>query len=763
MQVDTNQRCRAQLQGGRVMRLRMRFNIATRACAFVFPVALVWMTLTASASAVNPERAYELVSPAYKGGYGANEIRAVAPDGESVAFFSFGAFAGAPVNLVANIYLARRGTSGWSTTPLTPSAVTAPFATLENPIDFSATLESSLSFTVLGPNRGEAYYEGNEDEFLLHRSDAPDVDAGFEIAGEIIKTIGERQVLASYHGASSDLSHIVFSVDNDREPLLPEYQEVNENSIYDLASHGVAGQSLQLIGIDNKDKLLDPESCKIILGNEYGLLNGERISSSNAISADGSEIFFQATLEGCTRGEHEQLFVRLGGSKTLEVGKPPSEACSEVPCPGAVARASTLFQGASEDGSKVFFTTAAPLVSHDKDASTDLYMASIGCPSGTGEGCEAAQREVRSLVQISHALVAGEAAAVQNVVAISPDGLHVYFVARGVLSEGPNAEGDLAVSGADNLYVYDSASGKPPLFVADLCSGPELSGVSKDVQCPSHLREGNPEHGGENDMHLWEQAPEAQTTRDGQFLVFSCYAQLLPGDTDTAKDVYRYDARTGALDRVSVGEGGYDGNGDNNNFDASIAKYSEDGLVAKEHNLSDRAISEDGSRIVFTTADPLSPSAVNGLVNVYEWHKQPDWSEGKVSLISSGSSDESDGDVVISSSGGNVFFLTSQGLVTQDVDGAQDVYDARLGGGFPQSPAAQQPCAGDACQGPLTNPAPLLIPGSVSQAPGENLSPPTAVKAKLKAKAKTKRKVKKRASSRKRAGRAKKGSGRSWR
>jgi len=52
-------------------------------------------------------------------------------------------------------------------------------------------------------------------------------------------------------------------------------------------------------------------------------------------------------------------------------------------------------------------------------------------------------------------------------------------------------------------------------------------------------------------------------------------------------------------------------------------------------------------------------------------------------------------------------------------------YDARLGAGFPVAPAPRQPCvAGDSRQGPLTNPAPLLVPGSVSQAPGENLPPP---------------------------------------
>ena len=39
-------------------------------------------------------RAYELVSPVYKGGYGAGKIEAVAGNGEGVAFFSPGQFAG---------------------------------------------------------------------------------------------------------------------------------------------------------------------------------------------------------------------------------------------------------------------------------------------------------------------------------------------------------------------------------------------------------------------------------------------------------------------------------------------------------------------------------------------------------------------------------------------------------------------------------------------------------------------------------------------
>jgi hypothetical protein len=109
-----------------------------------------------------------------------------------------------------------------------------------------------------------------------------------------------------------------------------------------------------------------------------------------------------------------------------------------------------------------------------------------------------------------------------------------------------------------------------------------------------------------------------------------------------------------------------------------------------------------------------------------------------VSLISSGSSLTSDNQPVISPSGRDVFFLTTARLVRQDTDEVVDLYDARLGGGgFPAAPAERQPCSGDACQGPLTNPAPLLVPGSVPQAPGQNFAAPvstTTVKPKPKSK-----------------------------
>jgi Tol biopolymer transport system component len=428
-----------------------------------------------------------------------------------------------------------------------------------------------------------------------------------------------------------------------------------------------------------------------------------------------------------------QVFARLGGTRTLEVSKPLAEAkeCGEmIPCKGAGKRASAYFKGASEDGSRVFFTTTQSLTGEGEGE--DLYMATIACPGGEAVECAPAEKQVASLTLVSHPVIAGQSAEVKGITRLAPDGSRVYFVAGGVLTEGVNAQGGAPVKEADNLYVYDTASGKI-VFVADLCSGPQLSGAVVDAHCPRDLSGGG-EVSSRNDIGLWGFA-EAQSDRQGRFLVFSTFAQLLSNDTDNAKDVYRYDAETGGLDRVSLGEAGYDANGNRNdtaklvdntgreNADSTIAP-GHMGQIAEavgQQEMASRAISEDGSRIVFSTAEPLSPAVSNGpgLTNVYEWH------QGSVALVSGGAAEESDSNAVISPSGQNIFFTTTQGLVPLDTDGLRDVYDARLGGGFAPAPAERQPCSGDACQGPLTNPAPLLVPGSVPQAPGENLSVPT--------------------------------------
>jgi hypothetical protein len=90
--------------------------------------ALVWFGLVGvfvcvccvpvGAFGVSGGRVYELVSPVYKGGFGALHIEGVAGDGDSVAFYSPGAFAGTPCGPEVVDYVARRDGLEWSTSSL---------------------------------------------------------------------------------------------------------------------------------------------------------------------------------------------------------------------------------------------------------------------------------------------------------------------------------------------------------------------------------------------------------------------------------------------------------------------------------------------------------------------------------------------------------------------------------------------------------------------------------------------------------------------
>jgi hypothetical protein len=744
------------------MRLK-NINVRARGvCTLAVLIVLATPALTATPALALPEgRHYEMVSPAYKGGYGVLNLVASAMqgagEGEGVVFNSAGHFAGQPVGAITGAYLARRGASGWSPSPLLPPEALEATSLLN---DVSPTLKG-IYYGAAGPNSFAGEEEGGLN-FFWHDLLAPDTGADFLTAeGEPGFGVPLEQVdgkplstLTGSTGSDAGFCDVVFhggatggTPANRGEALLSEGQANEE--LYDLATGapGCGGErALRLVAVANRlgshhePALIEP-SCKPRLGGGI-----------NAVAAGGSEIFFGTAVDGHVCSD-EGLFVRLGGERTLEVSRPldvskPFGGCEgetggvgdgvvgEVPCVGASTRASAVFQGASEDGSRVFFTTTAPLVAGDEDSGNDLYMAQIGCPVGES-GCEPSKREVTSLVQVSHDPNVGEAAEVQGVSVLSADARRIYFVARGVLSGG-NAAGGSPVKGADNLYVYDLKEDGAPgeattHFVAALCSDAGRSGEVSDARCPNDLGEV-----GRNDDSDWSEGNgprELQTTGDGGFLVFASYGRLAAGDTDSARDVYRYDAQTETLDRVSVGEDGYDADGNSDAFDALLPPL-EFGLVRKSDELGSRAISEDGSRVVFESAEPLSPDATNGLTNAYEWHLRPGWGEGRVGLVSTGSDEfpvgeelgggngHSIGNVMITPSGRDIFFMTTQGLAEQDTDGAEDVYDARLGSGFPVEAARPKACEGDACQGPLTNPAPLLVPGSVSQAPGENFPPP---------------------------------------
>ncbi len=224
-----------------------------------------------------------MVSPVYKGGYAVDEITAVAPDGESLAFAAHGGFGGIGANFVGNGYLASRAASGWSSAPLTPPATLAPESHVQDPLDFSASLGTSLAIATKGSNKGVATVEGTENEFLLHQTSAAYAQSSFEVAGEPLLAVGGVHWEAAYVGASTDFSHILFLQVRSPTPLLAKTETVGPRALYDLTSHS-STKPLSLVGVDNKGNVLGP-SCPVFLGNdEQGGGNDNRPHSTTASS-----------------------------------------------------------------------------------------------------------------------------------------------------------------------------------------------------------------------------------------------------------------------------------------------------------------------------------------------------------------------------------------------------------------------------------------------------------------------------------------------
>ena len=111
---------------------------------------------------------------------------------------------------------------------------------------------------------------------------------------------------------------------------------------------------------------------------------------------------------------------------------------------------------------------------------------------------------------------------------------------------------------------------------------------------------------------------------------------------------------------------------------------------------------DESGRLLFTSSDALVPRDVNGRDDVYEYDpvgvgscRPPSYGQGAgvvfneklggcVGLVSAGTGNtdslffDASGKEPDGEEGGNVFFTTQDGLVSQDKDGTADMYDARV-------------------------------------------------------------------------------------
>jgi hypothetical protein len=138
-----------------------------------------------------------------------------------------------------------------------------------------------------------------------------------------------------------------------------------------------------------------------------------------------------------------------------------------------------------------------------------------------------------------------------------------------------------------------------------------------------------------------------------------------------------------------------------------------------------RVLSADGRRVFFESRDSLAATDTNSPArDVYQWEARGSGSctraSGCVSLISGGRGSGDSQFVDASSDGSDAFFLTEDSLVVSD-PGSIDLYDARVGGGFPV-PTEATACEGDACQ---ILPSPPVDPTLTTLTPGHGNPKPT--------------------------------------
>jgi hypothetical protein len=516
---------------------------------------------------------------------------------------------------------------------------------------------------------------------------------------------------ANFLAGSKDLSSVVFE---DDVPLTPEAGDGDE--LYVRTADGVHLVSLLPGGIPVHGVLGGSTRSTTEEAVTQELVPYNLANYRNAVSADGSRIFFQA--EG-------NLYVRENAEQ------PHTEECADATkaCTvqvdalqgGSGSGGGGEFMAASEDGSKVFFTDENRLTpdSTAEPGKPDLYEYDLNRPlTERLQDLTASTSEPADVLGISGA---------------SGDGSYVYFVAEGALTGTQhNSQGAVAQAGQPNLYLSHAGA---RTFIATL----DPNSDSCDWSAPECLA-----------APLLGQS-SARVSANGEFIGFNsdlsltgygnmgnaCVPVLVGGSVEVGnfgpgacQEVFVYEAADGRLSCASCDPSGVPPVGP-----AAIpfpSPASQDGGMRNAY--PQRNVSDAG-QVFFETPDPLVPGDTNGKRDVYEWQ------DGRDALISSGTSDANSYFLDASVNGSDVFFATAQPLLRRDTDSAYDIYDARTGGGFPEPPASGAPCEGSGCRGAGTV-APVFS-GSAASATfsgtGNLASPPTPVVSKKAVKKRAKR------------------------
>lgn len=684
-------------------------------------------------------RAYERVSPASTNGapIGSELISA---DGSAVGFQSLGLFGepGATESTDGPLYTSTRDASGWTTTANEASAVQfqdeTPQATAEGRA-YSANLGENL-YTLVPSSASPIDFRF----YRRRRSDGTMVEVGPAVPPNKLEswTPAEGQAPIVLLGASNDLAHVFFAFDehNARDHWeWPGDPTPSEYSLYEYTGTGNAEPKLVDVKPGPGEANARPSEHPNVTsgcGAELGYADlfytrGHTWDSYNAIStpsaSDASPTVYFTALSvgprcrepGVTAPLADELYARLDGTHTVAISEPSKEDCEACDTSEAAQEAAPrggIFQGASQDGSRVFFLSEQRLFDGAKgETGENLYEYDFAAAN---------PHERVSLIAPIAAL--GESASSEGVMRVSNDGSHVYFVSKDVLAgTKANEFGTSPEEHADNLYVYDTDA-RTVTFIT--------------ILSPNDSREWGVE----------DSRGSVETTPDGRFLLFSSVNDVTPDASGEASQLYRYDARPASAEesgiprlvRISVGDA--TSNDGNDGFESITGGQAYELPVPAFHKADFMA--DDGSRVFFQSRGRLAPGAldnacayVEGGVCVSPAYNTYEFENGRVYLLSDGRDTHSNfrgtvASLIGASPSGSDVYIKSADPLTGEPGGeaaTSHIFDARVDGGFPVPPALTR-CT-DECQGPGSSPPTFSSPGSSTfVGPGNPSSQPGARK-----------------------------------
>lgn len=680
-------------------------------------------------------RVYELVTRYEEGGHevGLNGVEAgygvPSVNGEALDWGGIGGCCGA-TSAAYDLYQSVRGPSGWQTRSISPAPKELLIGLFEEQVPMFWT--GDLSKTIFTTPVSYAAGDRRPPRSRTYDLYLEEPDGSLDWLSQGPSGTGEAPDSAYFDGATPDASEVAFSSAEQLTPNAVGVVSTNKASDY-LYVRNVNTGTTQLVDVDNSGKLLGEYGASLGNGSwlsEPTLPVDYKGTTTNAISADGSKLFFETPPEGTEaevqRGVLPHLYMRdLSTETTTPLDDPSSSGTAQ-------------YEGAAEDGSLVFFTSNEGL--DGASTANELYEFNT-------TGAQIGAAPPMSAVAISAGGVAG-------VSAISNDGSHVFFVADDVLAANANSQGDAAVAGQPNLYVYDARSAQTTFIAtlseldvsecSDVCgtgnkgglvaepdidrsayptpdgsvfaflSAANLTGQNTPPETtltvatsgepqttinvastvgflPHHIIEiGSGSEGQLEEVETVDSPTELTLSEegdDGAFRDLDVH-EVGASVSQPALQAYRYSSAENSLICISCVPPGVSDSGSATMGAGGGGSYAPQGQTVP--------LTEDGSRIFFESPDPLVAGVAPPTPGEREPRNVYEWENGQLSLISEGSGLGAGLDGT-TPSGRDVFLATRAQLAGTETGGVEMIYDAREGGGFPHA-LPPPPCVGSACR-----------------------------------------------------------------